>query len=97
MHVPVWPVWTAALACEILCKPFGMRPPLFRRRVGFFTHNRAFDLSKARKHLGYVSQWKLKEGVLETVKWYKSMSRPKDDRPGQVDQGTDRELTHSLP
>ncbi|MGB3223702.1 MAG: NAD(P)-dependent oxidoreductase [Desulforhopalus sp.] len=70
-HIPLAPVWLASYACEIICKPFGVKPPLFRRRVGFFTHNRAFDLSKAQRHLGYVSQWDTKTGVLSTIQWYR--------------------------
>jgi nucleoside-diphosphate-sugar epimerase len=64
-------VWSAALLCEILWKPFGARPPLFRRRVGFFTHNRAFDISKARAKIGYDPKWLEKEGLAEAIKWYK--------------------------
>ncbi len=70
-HIPLTPVWLAALACEVICKPLGVKPPLFRRRVGFFTHNRAFDLSKAKNHLGYVSQWNNKDGIGETIDWYR--------------------------
>lgn len=70
-HVPVWIVWSVALLCEILWKPFGARPPLFRRRVGFFTHNRAFDISKAREKLGYDPKWQEKDGLVEAIKWYK--------------------------
>ena len=70
-HVPVWLIWSAAVACEILWKPFGARPPLFRRRVGFFTHNRAFDISKAREKLGYDPKWQEKDGLIEAIKWYK--------------------------
>jgi dihydroflavonol-4-reductase len=70
-RVPVSPVWLAALACEGVCRPLGIQPPLFRRRVGFFTHNRAFDYTKARDGLGYVSQWSNEEGVRETIAWYR--------------------------
>ena len=70
-HVPVWLIWSAAVACEILWKPFGARPPLFRRRVGFFTHNRAFDISKARNKIGYDPKWHEKDGLVEAIKWYK--------------------------
>jgi dihydroflavonol-4-reductase len=70
-RVPVGPVWLAALACEGVCRPLGIRPPLFRRRVGFFTHNRAFDYAKARGGLSYVSQWSNEEGVRETIAWYR--------------------------
>ena len=45
---PVWPFWTAGLVCELVCAPFGIEPPIFRRRVDFFTKSRAFDISRAR-------------------------------------------------
>ena len=34
--------------CEAVCAPFGIEPPLYRRRVDFFTKSRAFDISRAR-------------------------------------------------
>jgi nucleoside-diphosphate-sugar epimerase len=66
-----WPVWTAALACEIACKPFGINPPIFRRRVDIYRKNRAFDISKARKELGYEPKVSLEEGIKKTAEWYK--------------------------
>ncbi|MGG5889825.1 NAD-dependent epimerase/dehydratase family protein [Falsiroseomonas sp. HC035] len=72
LRVPVAPVWTAGLAVELLCRPFGWRPPLSRRRVGFFTHDRAFDLSKARHLLGYRSRWPHAEGVRDTIAAYRA-------------------------
>ena len=70
LKIPVAPVWLAGLLCEMVCRPFGIRPPIFRRRVGFFTHNRAFDLSKARDKLGYVSKVDHDEGTRMTLAWY---------------------------
>ncbi len=70
--VPVAPVWGAAWLCEMACRPFGIQPPLFRRRVGFFTHNRAFDLSRAERELGYESQWPHEDGIQETIQWYRA-------------------------
>ena len=35
-------------ACEVVCAPFGLEPPLYRRRVDFFTKSRAFDITRAR-------------------------------------------------
>lgn len=69
--IPVAPVWLAGLACEILCRPLGIKPPIFRRRVGFFTHNRAFDLAKAKQKLGYTSRVDHDEGIRATLDWYK--------------------------
>jgi nucleoside-diphosphate-sugar epimerase len=71
LKIPVGPVWFASYICELLFKPFGVKPPLFRRRVGFFTHNRAFDISKAKSYLGYNPRWLEKEGILKTIEWYK--------------------------
>jgi nucleoside-diphosphate-sugar epimerase len=66
-RLPLWPVWLLATLCERAFRPLGRRPPLFRRRVAFFTHNRAFDLSKAREALGYVSRWTHREGIRQTL------------------------------
>jgi len=71
LRIPVTPVWFAAWLCELACRPFGIKPPLFRRRVGFFTHNRAFDLSKAARHLGYESSWDHRDGISATIDWYR--------------------------
>lgn len=70
-RIPVAPVWLAGLLCEILWLPFKARPPLFRRRVGFFTHNRAFDLTKARERLDYVSKVDNPSGIAQTIAWYR--------------------------
>lgn len=70
-RVPVAPVWLAGLICEILWLPFKSRPPLFRRRVGFFTHNRAFDLAKARERLDYASKVDNPSGIAQTIAWYR--------------------------
>lgn len=71
LKVPLGPVMWAGWLCETLCAPFGVRPPLSRRRVGFFSHNRAFDYSKARRRLGYEPRWLPGEGIPETIRWYR--------------------------
>jgi nucleoside-diphosphate-sugar epimerase len=71
IKIPVFPVWFAGLLCEIVCRPIGVKPPIFRRRVGFFTHNRAFDLSKAARLLDYHSKTDAQEGVKITLDWYR--------------------------
>jgi len=69
--VPLAPVMWAGWLVETLCAPFGVRPPLSRRRVGFFSHNRAFDYSKARRLLGYEPRWRPEKGIPETIRWYR--------------------------
>lgn len=70
LHIPVAPVKIAAKLCEALCKPFGVEPPLYPRRVDFFTKCRAFDISKAKNILGYNPKISLREGIRRTAKWY---------------------------
>ena len=72
VHLPVWPVWIAGAACELLCAPFGIEPPLYRRRVDFYTKSRAFDISRARKEIGYAPQVGLREGSSRTLDWYRA-------------------------
>jgi nucleoside-diphosphate-sugar epimerase len=72
IHLPVWPFWIAGAACEALCAPFGIHPPLYRRRVDFFTKSRAFDISRARQEIGYSPQVRLHDGIRRTVEWYRA-------------------------
>ena len=72
LRLPAWPFWIAGAACEAVCAPFGIEPPLYRRRVDFFTKSRAFDISKARAELGYRPAVDLREGIRRTLAWYRS-------------------------
>jgi nucleoside-diphosphate-sugar epimerase len=71
LHMPVWPVWLAGAACEAACVPLGIEPPLYRRRVDFFTKSRAFDISRARAELGFAPAIGLDEGIRRTLGWYR--------------------------
>ena len=71
IHLPVWPVWIAGAACELLCAPFGLEPPLFRRRVDFYTKSRAFDITRARHEIGYAPGVSLRDGIARTLGWYR--------------------------
>lgn len=70
LRVPMWPVMTAAHVCETLCRPLGIEPPLYPRRVEFFSKDRAADISKARRMLGYAPRIDLDEGTRRTAQWY---------------------------
>jgi dihydroflavonol-4-reductase len=70
LHVPVWPVYAAAWLCEQVCVRLQIEPPLHRRRVGFFTHHREFDISKARRLIGFDPRVTLAEGIRRTAVWY---------------------------
>ena len=71
IKIPVWPVWTAGALCELICKPLGISPPIFRRRIEFFVKDRAFDITKAKTLLNYNPKINLDEGLKRTADWYK--------------------------
>ena len=71
-HLPVWPFWVAGAACEAMCAPFGVEPPIFRRRVDFFTKSRAFDITRARTEIGFAPRVGLREGTRRTLEWYRA-------------------------
>lgn len=71
-HYPILPLIVAGHVCEKLCKPFGIAPPIFPRRVDWFRQNRAFDISKARAQLGYEPKVELDEGLRRTAEWYRA-------------------------
>jgi dihydroflavonol-4-reductase len=72
LHLPVWPFWTAGLLCELVCVPLRIEPPIYRRRVDFYTKSRAFDTTRARTELGYSPKVDLEEGIRRTADWYRS-------------------------
>lgn len=70
-HIPVAPVMAAAVVCEWLCKPFGIEPPLYPRRLDFFVKDRAFSIAKAQRELGYQPKVDLEDGLRRTFEWYR--------------------------
>lgn len=72
VHLPVWPFWTAGLLCETICVPLRVEPPIFRRRVDFYTKSRAFDTTRARTELGFAPKVDLEEGIKRTADWYRT-------------------------
>jgi nucleoside-diphosphate-sugar epimerase len=71
LRLPVWPFHAAAAVCEAVCRPLGIEPPLYRRRVDFYTKDRAFDTRKLRERLGYQCVFTNETGMRETAAWYR--------------------------
>ena len=71
IRIPAWPFFWAAAVCEAVCKPFGWSPPIYRRRVAFFTKDRSFDTSKLRERLGYTYGRTTEQGLRDTARWYR--------------------------
>ncbi len=59
------------MICEAVCKPFGVSPPLHRRRASWFRSARAFDISKAKEKLGFAPRIKPEEGLPAMVRSYR--------------------------
>jgi dihydroflavonol-4-reductase len=68
---PVWPVEMAGALCEAVCRPLRVKPPIYRRRVAFFTKSRAFSIRKAREVLGFDPRVNLSTGIARTAQWYR--------------------------
>ncbi|SDP21597.1 NAD-dependent epimerase/dehydratase family protein [Desulforhopalus singaporensis] len=74
LHIPALPFQLAGSLCEKICIPLGIEPPIYRRRVDFFTKSRSFDIAKAKAKLGYQPKFGLKEGLELTATWYRQQN-----------------------
>lgn len=70
VRLPVGPFFVIADMCESLCRPLGIEPPIYRRRVAFFTKDRAFDTRRLQNILEYRYVFTNEEGLRQTTKWY---------------------------
>ena len=71
LHLPAAPFQIAGTICEKICIPLGIEPPIYRRRVDFFTKSRAFTIDKARNLLGWDPIFNYEKGLAATVDWYR--------------------------
>ena len=71
-HFPILPLMIAGHLCEKLCAPFKITPPIFPRRVDWYRQNRAFNIGKAKRDLGYDPKVGLDEGLKRTAEWYRA-------------------------
>jgi dihydroflavonol-4-reductase len=71
--LPIWPIWIAGALCEAVCVPLRIEPPIYRRRVRFFTNSRLFDFSRARTELGYAPRTPLLVGLTRTLDSYRRL------------------------
>jgi nucleoside-diphosphate-sugar epimerase len=79
-RMPAKPVQLLGSVCEGICIPLGISPPIYRRRVDFFTKSRAFSIEKAKTLLGYRPAVSLQDGIRETIQWYREQGMIPDAR-----------------
>ncbi len=71
LTIPYLPVFWASVVCDRICKVLAVSPPLYPRRVEFFSKDRAFSIAKAKRMLGYRPRVELPEGLRRTARWYR--------------------------
>jgi nucleoside-diphosphate-sugar epimerase len=70
-RVPLWPFLAAAVAMESTLPPFGIQPPLHRRRLDFFRKSFLFSTVKAHEMLQFTPSIPFSAGARETAAWYR--------------------------
>ena len=79
IHLPLAPLVAAGHVVERACRPFGISPPIFPRRVDWYRQNRAFDIGRAKNQLGYAPKVPLREGLARTASWYRERGLVEED------------------
>lgn len=75
LHLPVKPMQWLGSLCEAVCTPLKINPPIFRRRVDFYTKSRNFDGSKAESQLGFEPLQNFNEEINDIIESYKSLGK----------------------
>ena len=63
LSLPLWLVGPACALIECTFTRLGKEAPLSKRSLKFFTNNTSFDISRARKELGFDPKVSLREGL----------------------------------
>ena len=71
-RLPMKPALLACSVAEGISRAFGIRSPIQRRSMDFFTRSIAVKTDKARRLLGFEARTSLEKGIEQTVAWYKS-------------------------
>jgi dihydroflavonol-4-reductase len=66
-RLPLGPMLGLAAVTEDVCRWLKINPPLYRRRMDFYTNDAAFDCSRARSVLGWTPKVGLREGLASTL------------------------------
>lgn len=70
IEFPKAPVFAIGDILEFICRPLGIEPPIYRRRLAFYTKDRSFNTAKMRDLLGFSPNYPAEEGLRELATWY---------------------------
>ncbi len=70
IHIPVRPMQMLGSICEAICTPLRIQPPLYRRRVDFYTKSRHFDTRRARDELGFEPEKDSLDELVDIINSY---------------------------
>jgi nucleoside-diphosphate-sugar epimerase len=68
--IPAGPLFIAGDICEFVCKKISIEPPIYRRRIAFFTKDRSLNTSKIHDKLGFKTVYDNETGIKQTADWY---------------------------
>jgi dihydroflavonol-4-reductase len=71
-RLPLAPMLATAAVVEDVCQALKLDPPIYRRRMDFFTSDSAFDTGRARRLLEWAPQVDLADGVRRTYEAYRA-------------------------
>ncbi|MEM7195902.1 MAG: NAD(P)-dependent oxidoreductase [Pseudomonadota bacterium] len=71
IRMPIQPFFWLGDICEMVCKPFRIEPPIYRRRVAFYSKDRYFSTAKMRDTLEYDPIYDNTKGITESAHWYR--------------------------
>jgi nucleoside-diphosphate-sugar epimerase len=69
-RLPLSPMLFAAAVTEDVCNVIHVTPPIYRRRMDFYTSDSAFDISRARSALDWAPEVSLEDGIGRTLRSY---------------------------
>jgi nucleoside-diphosphate-sugar epimerase len=67
-HIPRWIVWIPAVLCEWITNTGLLHMPFTRAKINSFNRKRRYDISWAKKKLGYMPQVGIYEGIRNSIK-----------------------------
>ncbi len=69
IRLPYWLGASMAVGFETVFRLAKMEPPVSRRSLEFFNTNNAFDISKAKKMLGFQPKYSFEDGLKDSLDW----------------------------